>query len=112
MAGLLSVSNVSAQQTRGPYEDIKHLPEGAIGERITGFIETVNANDPEKVRSFVEKHFTDEFKAFAPMEEHLAVFGKMYFESDGFEFYGIRKYENETPPDEFVVIVRNKLTEG
>lgn len=111
-AGLTATSVALGQQTRGPYKDVRKLPEGAIGERITAFIDVVNANDPQKVRSFIEKHFTDEFKAFAPMDEHVAVFGQMYLESDGFEFYGIRKYENETPPDEFVVIVRNKLTQG
>jgi len=110
--GCLAASSAYAQRTRGPYKDVKKLPDGVVGERIAEFIATVNANDPEKVRSFIEEHFTDEFKAIAPMEEHLAVFGQMFQESDGFEFYGIRKYENETPPDEFVVIVRNKLTDG
>ncbi len=112
IVSLVAASVAIGQQTRGPYKDVRKLPEGAIGERITEFIDTVNANDPDKVRELIEKHFTPKFRDMAPMEEHQAVFRQMYNESDGFEFYGVRKYENETPPDEFVVIVRNKLTQG
>ncbi|MGD2108798.1 MAG: serine hydrolase domain-containing protein [Phycisphaerae bacterium] len=112
LTGLIALSTAHAQQTRGPYKDVKKLPDGVIGERITEFIDTVNANDPDKVRTLIEKRFTPEFRNMAPIEEHQAVFREMYNESDGFEFYGLRKYEQQTPPDEFVVIVRNKLTQS
>ncbi len=46
------------------------------------------------------------------MDQHLAVFGQVYSESRGYEFYGVRKYKEETPPGEIVVIVRNRLTRG
>ena len=101
-----------AQQTRGPYTDVRALPEGAVSERVRQLIDVVNSNDPELVRKFVEESFTEEFRNFAPMDEHLAVFGQVYNRSHGFEFYGVRKYEEETPPGEIVVIVRNKLTQG
>lgn len=108
----LAASSVRAQQTRGAYTDVKKLPDSVIGERITEFIDVVNANDPEKVRSLVQMRFTDRFRTMAPIEEHVEVFAQMFNESRGFEFYGIRKYEDKTPDDEVVVIVRNKLTQG
>jgi CubicO group peptidase (beta-lactamase class C family) len=46
------------------------------------------------------------------LEEHLSVFAQVYEQSRGLEFYAIRKYEAETPANEYVVIVRNKLTQG
>jgi hypothetical protein len=101
-----------AQQPRGDYTDVRELPDGPVGNLITELIETINSNDEGKVRAFVEKQFTTDFRDFAPMEEHLAVFGQVYDQSRGYEFYGIRKYEAETPPSEHVVIVRNRLTQG
>jgi CubicO group peptidase (beta-lactamase class C family) len=109
---LLFASPVNAQQTRGAYKDLRALPEGPAGERITELLDVVNSNDPDRVRTFVTDRFTTEFRDFAPMEEHLAVFAQLYDQSQGFDFYSIRKYERETPPEEVVVIVRNKLTQA
>ncbi len=110
LAAMIAASPVSAQQSRGPYTDVRELPEGPVGELIRELIDTVNSNNPEKVRSFIEAKFNDQFRGFAPMEEHLGVFGQVYEQSRGFEFYGVRKYEQETPESEYVVIVKNKLT--
>ncbi|MHC4236431.1 MAG: serine hydrolase domain-containing protein, partial [Planctomycetota bacterium] len=110
---LLSTSGPGyAQQTRGAYQDDKNLPEGPTGNRITELLAAVNSNDPEKVRAFVGEAFTPQFRDFAPMEEHLQIFASLYDQSKGLEFYGVRRYEEETPADEVVVIVRNKLTQG
>ena len=103
---------VVAQQTRGPYEDVRELPEGAVGEVITRLIETINANDAERVKTFFDEHVADEFRAIAPMEQHIQVARQLYEQTRGLEFYAVRKYEQATPEDEVVVIVRNKLTEG
>ena len=117
-ATMLSVAGWSdgpralGQQTRGPYSDVCELPDGAIGERISSLLAVINSNDREKVRAFVNEAFTDQFRNFAPMDRHLAVFADLYQQSQGFEFYGIRKYEAETPASERVVIVRNKLTQA
>ncbi len=109
---MATASQALAQQTRGAYKDVKEMPTGVIGQRITELIETVNANNPDKTRAFIESYFTDGFRNFAPMQQHLEVFGEMFGHSQGFEFYGIRKYEAQTPPTEIVVILRNKLTQG
>jgi CubicO group peptidase (beta-lactamase class C family) len=101
-----------AQQSRGPYEDIRQLPEGPAGERITQLIETVNSDDPDTVRAFIETALTPEFRDFASMDQHLAIMASVYEQSRGFDFYAVRRYEEETPPTEYVVIVRNRLTEA
>ncbi len=109
---LPAVRPVWAQQTRGAYKDVKEMPGGAIGARIQSMIDTVNANDADRTRAFIESSFTESFRNYAPMEQHLEVFGSVYSQSHGFEFYGIRKYEKPQPDGEYVVILRNKLTRG
>ena len=101
-----------AQSARGAYSDVQELPDGPIGERITGLISVINSNDPDKVQAFINEAFAEPFRDFAPMERHLAVFAGIYRQSHGHEFYSIRKYEAESPANEYVVIVRNKLTRG
>ncbi|MCH8878913.1 MAG: beta-lactamase family protein [Planctomycetes bacterium] len=105
-------AGADAQQTLGDYTDVRELPTGYVGERITELLDAVNSNDAEKVKSFVGKRFGPEFLNFAPMEEHVEVFGQVYRESRGLEFYSIRKYKQEMPKGEVVVILRNKLTGG
>ena len=110
--GLGPGDTARAQATRGAYTDVRKLPDGPVGECITELIDTVNANDPENVRKFLTERATPQFRDLAPMEEHQAVFADVYQRSRGLTFYGVRKYEEETPADEVVVIVHNKLTEG
>jgi len=111
-AGWSAGSAAWAQPTRGAYSDASELPDGPIGERISSLLEVINSNDREKLRTFVSEAFTNQFRNFAPMDRHLAVFADLYQQSQGFEFYGIRKYEAEAPASERVVIVRNKLTQA
>lgn len=111
-AFLVLACTALAQQTRGEYTDVRELPEGAAGKRIAELLDLFDSGDKEKARSFIEERFAESFRDIAPMEEHLDVFSGIYNQSHGFEFYGIREYEEETPPEEFVVIVRNKLTQA
>lgn len=104
--------NAHGQGTLGAYTDVKKLPEGYVGQRITELLAVVNSNDPERVRSFITNKCTDEFRDFAPMEDHQQVFQTVYDQSRGLEFYGIRKYEEERPRGEIVVILRSELTQG
>lgn len=101
-----------AQRSRGAYTDVPELPEGVIGERVAELIDVLNSNDSETIRGFIEERFADSFRNIAPMEEHLGIVADLYEQSQGFEFHSIRKYEAETPPEEFVVIVRNNLTQA
>ena len=109
---LLAAVPAQAQQTRGAYTDEQKLPEGPVGDRITELLAAVNSNDPGKVRAFVSEACTPEFRDFAPMDAHLEVFASLYAQSRGLEFYSVRKYEQEAPADEVMVILRNSLTQG
>ncbi|UCF79391.1 MAG: beta-lactamase family protein [Candidatus Eiseniibacteriota bacterium] len=100
-----------AQQSRGPYTDVPALPEGVFGERIAELIDVINSNDSSRVRTFVEQRLTESSRNMAPMEEHLATAAELYEQSRGFDFHSIRDYEAPTPAEEFVVIVRNRLTQ-
>lgn len=90
---------------------MSELPPGPIGDRIRELIDTVNAGDPEKVRTFLENRCTAEFRDCAPMERHITVFGRLYEQSRGFDIHAVRRYEG-APETEVAVIVRNRLTEG
>ncbi len=105
-------AGVDAQQTLGDYTDVRGMPTGYVGERITELLDAVNSNDAEKVKSFVSKRFGPELMNFGTMEDHLGVFAQVYRESRGLEFYSIRKYKEEKPKEEVVAILRNKLTGG
>ena len=109
---MVGIPSAQAQRSRGAYTDVRKLPEGPAGERVTELIEVINSNDPDKVRAFMQEKVTAEFRDFAPMDQHVAVFADVYNQSRGFEFYGVRKYKEEAPEDEVVVILRNKLTQG
>ncbi len=111
--GLLSICPAAfAQTSRGPYKDVREMPAGEAGKRITELLRVINANDPEKVRALVTDAFAPKFKDFAPMENHLGIFAEVFTQSGGLEFYGIRQYEGGGNPGETVVILRAKLTDA
>ncbi len=101
-----------AQGARGEYDDNQTMPTGYVGERIQELLFSVNANDPEVARAFVLNACSPEFQRIATMAEHQAVFAEVYNESRGLTFHSVRTYTGEVPPNETVIIVRNKLTEG
>ncbi len=105
-------AGADAQQTLGDYTDVPELPKGYVGERITELLDVVNSNDAEKVKSFVSKRFGPELLNFGTIEDHLEVFARVHRRSQCLEFYSIRKYKEEMPQGEVVVILRNKLTGG
>lgn len=95
-------------------QDYQHapVPDGPVGDRIRALVETVNANDSDRVRKFVEEAFTPEFRDIAPMEAHLSVFADVFRRSRGYDLHGIRVYDGEAPAEGVVVILRNRLTEA
>jgi hypothetical protein len=98
----------SAQQAgEMSYHDESVMPEGAVGERIRSIIETVNADDAEAVRRFIEEECTEEFQNFVSMDEHVSVFFDLNRRWGGADFHSIRSY---TPPREnqTVVILKDR----
>ena len=86
----LIISSISVAQQPGEisFSDESVMPEGEKGERIRSLIDTLNSNDQERIRRFLEEECTERFLNFAPMEEHIQVFqgthrtwGKITFHS-------------------------------
>ncbi len=89
------------------YKDASVLPSGIKGERIQSVIDTVNSNDPERIRRFIEEECTERFRNFAPMDEHINVFRSTYLQTGGITFHSIRTYVPERK-GETVVILKDK----
>ncbi len=100
--------SASAQQPgEVSFHDESVMPSGKMGERIQALIAAVNANDPDRVREFVEGNFTERFRTFAPMNEHVDVFLGFYDETGGIDFHSIRTYVPERK-NETVVILKDR----
>ena len=109
---LLILQGASAQQPGEiSYHDESVFPSGKMGERIQALIDTVNANDPNRVRHFVQEHFTEKFRDFAPMEQHIDVFLGFFRETGGIDFHSIRTYAPERK-GETVVILKDRLLDN
>ena len=110
LASSTALSTALVGQPPGAYHDDRELPAGVAGERIRELIEVLGSNDPQRVRTLVEQRFGEEFRTRVPIERHLQVFAEVWEQSRGFELYGVRRYETERPPNQHVVIGRNRLT--
>ncbi len=89
------------------FHDESVKPDGILGQRIEAVIATVNANDPARVRRFVEEHCTQRFRQFARMDQHVDVFLGFYEQTGGIDFHGIRTYVPERT-GETVVILKDR----
>jgi len=89
------------------YHDESIMPEGKIGERIRSIVETLNSGDPERVKKFFTEEVAEDFRNFAPLEEHIKVFLGVLKETGGVDFHSIRTYVPERK-DETVVILKDK----
>jgi CubicO group peptidase (beta-lactamase class C family) len=98
---------VAQQPGEVSYQDESVMPAGIKGVRIEALIDTLNANDPDHVREFMETHCTEKFRNFAPMDEHVNVFLSLYDETGGMDFHSIRTYVPERK-GETVVILKDR----
>ncbi len=89
------------------YHDEPAMPGGKAGERIQSIIDTLNSNDPGRIRRFIEEECTEKFRNFAPMDEHISVFLGLRRQTGGVDFYSIRTYVPERK-DETVVILKDR----
>ncbi|MEE8604290.1 MAG: hypothetical protein V3S65_02860, partial [Candidatus Aminicenantaceae bacterium] len=106
---LLLTFQVAVTQQPGEisFHDESVMPAGIKGEQIEAVITTVNANDPDHVREFMEKHCTKRFQNFAPMDQHIDVFLNLFQETGGVDFHSIRTYVPERK-GETVVILKDR----
>ncbi len=100
-------------QTEGEisYSDESVMPQGKMGERIKSIIKTVNSNDPDMIRRFMNEECTGDFRNFAPMERHIAVWRSVFMETGGLDFHSIRTYVPERK-EETVVILKDRYFGG
>ena len=89
------------------YKDTSVMPNGKVGERIHTLIKTVNSNDPERIKLFLEEDCTVRFRKMAPMEQHVQVFQGFRAETGGVDFHSIRTYIPERK-DETIVILKDR----
>jgi CubicO group peptidase (beta-lactamase class C family) len=109
---LLILQAATAQQPGEiSYHDESVFPSGKKGERIQALIDTVNSNDPDQVRQFVQEHFTEKFRSFAPMDQHIDVFLGFFRETGGIDFHSIRIYVPERE-GETVVVFKDRLLDN
>ncbi len=106
---LLLTFQVAVTQQPGEisFHDESVMPAGIKGEQIEAVITTINANDPDHVREFMEKHCTKRFQNFAPMGQHIDVFLNLFQETGGVDFHSIRTYVPERK-GETVVILKDR----
>lgn len=98
------------QPSLGDFKDVRELPSGPAGERLTGLLDAINAGDDARLRAFINDTFTPEFRDFVPMKDHLEFFRRVRRASGGLEFHAIRSYDPPRPASELVAVVRQKLT--
>jgi CubicO group peptidase (beta-lactamase class C family) len=77
------------------YHDESVMPGGKKGERIQSLIATVNSNDPDKISRFINEEFTEEFRKYASMQEHINVVLNFRRTTGGVDFHSIRTYVPE-----------------
>ncbi|NIM20488.1 MAG: serine hydrolase [Candidatus Latescibacteria bacterium] len=107
------VFQIGRAQTPGEisYHDESVMPKGKMGERIQSIISTVNSNDAERIRRFMNEECTEKFRDFAPMDRHITVWRSVYMETGGLDFHSIRTYVPERK-DETVVILKDRNYEA
>ena len=93
------------------YHDESVMPVGKKGERIQSVIDTLNSNDPGKIRRFMEEECTEKFRKMAPMDEHISVFLSIRRQWGGADFHSIRTYVPERK-GETVVILKDRNFES
>lgn len=86
------------------YHDESVMPGGIVGERIRSLIETVNSNDPDRIRRFLEEECTEQFRNFAPMDEHIGVALGFRRQTGGVDFHSIRTYIPERKGETIVIL--------
>ena len=97
-------ATLAQQPSEVSFHDESVMPPGINGARIEAIISTVNANDPERIREFMEKHCTERFRNFAPMDQHIDVFLRLFQETGGMDFHSIRTYIPERKGETIVIL--------
>jgi len=110
--GPFAAFGTAAAQQAPPFKDDAKIPDTPACKRALEVIDLVNKGDTAKVRAYILANFTQKFRDFAPMEEHLQVFANVRAQSDGYDVHGARTYDPPRPATNAVIVVKNRLTES
>ena len=97
----------NAQIAETDYVDDIKFPKGRLGTVTENIINTINANDGDKIKKFIENSFNEEFQNFAPMEAHQGYFLNFYSQTGGVSFHSIRTYNPNNGPG-IVLILKDE----
>lgn len=86
------------------FVDESVMPKGAMGKRIQSIIDTVNSQDPERIRHFLEEECTEKFRKFAPLDRHIDVLLNIARQTGGLRFHSIRTYDPERKAETVVIL--------
>lgn len=107
-----NVAVVDAQTSRGPYTDVKELPDNAVGHRAKELIDAINTSNDDALRAFVNDAFAPGFLAEIPLADHVHELRSLRETNGPIAFHAVRKYEQPRPDNELVCIVRGETTEA
>ncbi|MBU0639384.1 MAG: beta-lactamase family protein [Planctomycetes bacterium] len=107
-----TASTAHAQQSPGPYKDVRGLPQTPGGKCVKELMDVINAGDHERFKQFISERFSPAFRDAFPLEQHLAVFDDVRERSGGLDFHGIREYERPRSDNEIVAILKERLTDA
>ena len=100
---------IAQQPGEVSYKDDSVLPTGKKGERIQAIIDTLNSDNPESIRRFMEKECSEKFRNFAPIDEHIRLFRNIFRETGGMTFHSIRAYVPERKGETVVILKDNNF---
>lgn len=97
----------NAQTEEINYGDDTKFPKGRLGTVTQNIISTINSNDGNNIKEFIENFFIEDFQNIAPMEVHQGHFLNYYRQTGGVSFHSIRTYEPKQE-QETVLILKDK----
>lgn len=86
------------------YSDDTTYPKGRLGSVTENIINTINSNDANKIKTFIENSFTEDFQNIAPMDAHQDLFLNYYRQTGGVSFHSIRTYQPENPQENILIL--------
>jgi CubicO group peptidase (beta-lactamase class C family) len=102
----------AAQPQPLPYKDIRDLPGTPAVKRGQELLAALQANDPQRLRAFVETSLAASFLEQIPAEQHLEVLSQVAETAGHLKLYGVRTYDPPRPEHHAVLVLQNTLSEA
>ncbi|WP_422080258.1 serine hydrolase domain-containing protein [Ulvibacterium sp.] len=97
----------SPQPKKLNYTDETAFPKGRIGTVTQKIISTINSNDSDTIKEFIETNFAEDFQNMAPMEAHQGHFLNYYRRTGGVSFHSIRTYDPKNEQETILILKDN-----